>query len=82
MSIAARIEREFRRALFAGVVALAVTLPALGQRNAPEHWVTTWATALVVRPAPPAAPAAPASAAPPEAPAAAATLTAPPGPPA
>ena len=63
-----RVEREIRRALFAGAVALAVALPALGQRNAPERWVGTWATALVVRPAPPAAPAAPAATAPATAP--------------
>ncbi|HEX7235412.1 MAG TPA: SGNH/GDSL hydrolase family protein [Gammaproteobacteria bacterium] len=80
MSIA-RVERELRRGLLACVVALAVALPALGQRNnSAEHWAATWATALVVRPAPPAAPAAPASTPPtaPAAPAAAATLAAPP----
>ena len=69
MSIAARVPREFRRALFVGAVALAVALPTVGQRNAQDHWVATWATALVVRPAPAAPAAAPAAAAPPAAPA-------------
>jgi len=70
MSLLKRVPREFRRALLVGAVALAAALPAVSQRNAQEHWVGTWATALVVRPAPPAAPAAPAAAAPPAAPAA------------
>ena len=34
MSMSKRVPREFRRALFAGAVALALLLPALGQRNA------------------------------------------------
>jgi hypothetical protein len=72
MSIAARARESSGRALFAGVIALAVALPALGQRNAPERWVATWATALVVRPAPPAAPAAAAPTTPAAPPAAAA----------
>ena len=55
MSIVARVERDIRRALLACIVALAVALPALGQPG-DEHWVATWATALVARPLPPAAP--------------------------
>ena len=45
-----------RRALLAGVAALAVAIPALSQSNATDRWVATWATALVARPLPPAAP--------------------------
>ena len=79
MSIVARVERNIRRVALACIVALAVAVPALGQSDGDEHWVGTWATALVVRPlaqpagAPPAA-AGPAAAAPaaPSTPAAAA----------
>src|SRR5688572_25923905 len=77
MSLVARAERDIRRVAFACIVALAVALPALGQSGGDEHWVATWATALVVRPLPgppagapptaaaPAAPATPSGAAPP-----------------
>jgi lysophospholipase L1-like esterase len=48
------------------VLALLTVLPAGAQsRRTPEHWVTTWATAVVARPQPAAAPAGPAAAAPP-----------------
>lgn len=56
MSIMARVERDLHRALFSFVVAVAVALPALGQPDDGEHWVATWATALVARPLPPAPP--------------------------
>ena len=51
--------------------ALLMTVPALAQNRRADHWVATWATALVSRPVPQAPPAAPAaSAAPAPAPAA------------
>ncbi|HUQ51704.1 MAG TPA: SGNH/GDSL hydrolase family protein [Gammaproteobacteria bacterium] len=59
MSVAARVPREIRRASLTCVVALAVALPALGQSTANDHWVATWATALVARPLPPPPGAAP-----------------------
>ncbi len=67
MSIVARVERDVHRALLACVVALAVALPALGQQRDDEHWVATWATALVARPSPAAQPGGPAAAPPPAA---------------
>ncbi len=75
-----------KRILFL-VVALSIVVPVSAQNRRGEQWVATWATALVVRPAPQApvaaavpaapaaptpAPAAPAAAAPPAAPAPAA----------
>jgi lysophospholipase L1-like esterase len=85
MSIVARIERNSRRVLLGCVVALAVALPALSQ-SASDHWVATWATALVTRPLPPpaapAAPGTPAPAATPGGPPAAPAAAAPPGAPA
>ena len=56
MSIVARVERDPHRALLGFIVAFVVALPALGQPGDDEHWVATWATALVARPLPPAAP--------------------------
>jgi lysophospholipase L1-like esterase len=70
MSVAARVQREIRRASLTCVVALAVALPALGQSTADDHWVATWATALVARPLPPQPGAAPPNGPPPGAPAA------------
>ena len=63
------------------LIAFLIAVPALAQSRRGDHWVATWATALVARPAPagprgqgpaPAAPAAPAAAAPAAAPAPAA----------
>ncbi len=82
MAIVARVERDFRRVLLSGVVALIVALPTLGQTSPDERWVATWATALVAHPLPPATP--PAGAAPPAgapAPAQAPSGAAPPRPP-
>lgn len=85
MSIAARVERDLHRALLGFVLAVAVALPAFGQPDDSEHWVATWATALVARPPPPAAvapPAAPAAMSNPAgAPAAGPTAAGPPRPP-
>jgi lysophospholipase L1-like esterase len=80
MSILARVGRDLHRAFLGLVVVGAVALPALGQPGDDEHWVATWATALVARPLPPAAPAPPAASAP--AAPAAPTAAAPPGAPA
>jgi lysophospholipase L1-like esterase len=74
MSIVARVERDIRRVALACVVALAVTLPVVGQSAGDEHWAATWATALVVRPLP-----GPPAGAPPAAAGPAATASAPPG---
>jgi lysophospholipase L1-like esterase len=74
-----------RRALCVGLAAALVTLaPAFGASKKEENWVATWATALVIRPAPGTPGAAPAG--PPPAPAAGAPNAAPaqprpPGPP-
>ena len=67
MSIVARFARNLQRMLWGGVLALAVALPTLGQPDADELWVATWATALVARPLPAATPPANAAPAPPAA---------------
>ena len=84
IAIAARVERDIRRALLACVAALTLALPALGQQGEDEHWVATWATALVARPLPAAPPpaAAPAAPAPSAATPAASAAAGPPPPPA
>jgi len=77
MSIVVGVQPSIRRILITGVVALAVALPALGQSSDRDHWVATWATALVARPLPPPAPPAPPAGAAPAAAAPAAPATPP-----
>src|SRR5262245_42356193 len=81
------------RRVMAIALVLLTAVPAFAQNKKPEHWVATWATALVARPVPvargagPGAPPAPAPPAPaptttPSGPAPAAPAPAPPaGPP-
>jgi lysophospholipase L1-like esterase len=52
MAIVAGVKPFIRGLLLVGTVACVLALPALGQRPAQEHWVATWATALVARPLP------------------------------
>jgi lysophospholipase L1-like esterase len=76
------------RRLLVLAIALLTAVPALAQNRRGDHWVATWATALVARPAPagprgqgpaPAAPAVPAAAAPAATPAPAAPAAPAPG---